>query len=172
MSVINGEKQGVAGDSVLVLNDYAVFIDQKAANTDGGTFTSGSFVARTLNTVQGSRGSTIALGSNQVTLTKGYKYWVQASAPGYHVDSHRLRLYNTTDTATEISGGNANASAASNAYTTARLSGVVDLIAAGTNEVFELQHRCETTRATDGMGVGVNWGEVEVYAKIEIWRIT
>lgn len=35
---------------------------------------------------------------------------------------------------------------------------------------FELQHRCQTTKTTNGYGEATNYGSTEIYAEIEIIR--
>jgi len=37
--------------------------------------------------------------------------------------------------------------------------------------VLEVQHRCGTTRATDGWGLANNFAVIEVYSQIEIRKI-
>lgn len=170
MAVINGVKQGVSAS--LVLNDYAIIRDEKAAGTDAGTFTAGAWQTRVLNTVQANRGSSITLASNQITLLDGFKYWVTASATAYQVDNHKVRFRNTSDATTDIAGGTAFAGDTENQANEAILVGVVDLTAAGADKVFELQHYGQTTQATNGFGFGWDQGQVEVFATVEVWKIT
>lgn len=142
--------------------------DEKAANTDGGTFTSGAWQTRTLNTVKTNEITGASLASNKLTLPAG-TYFAFASAPAGIVQEHKIRLYNTTDASTVIAGQNAGAgSTGGSTFVPATLSGRFTL--SGTKDL-ELQHRCGTTRATDGFGLKTNWGEVEVYAELIIWKV-
>lgn len=78
-------------------------VDEKAAGTDGGNSTSGSWMTRTLNTVKFNTISGASLSRNQVTLPAG-TYKITASAPVYQALQHIIRVYNVTDSATAISG--------------------------------------------------------------------
>jgi hypothetical protein len=72
-----------------------IFSDQKSQNTPGGTFTSGSWQTRTLNTTSGSI-SGASLSSNQFTLPAG-TYVIESTAPAYRVQEHQSRIQNITD---------------------------------------------------------------------------
>ena len=75
---------------------YAIIGDQKSAGTEGGTFTSGAWQTRDLNTEISDPDGIISISSNQFTLAAG-TYLVNASAPAHKVNGHQIRLYNTTD---------------------------------------------------------------------------
>ncbi len=151
--------------------DHAIYRDEQAAGTDGGTFTAGAWRTRVLNTTQSSSGSTISLSSNQVTLTKGHKYFIEAYAPAYKTDTHTMRLYNTTTSTTAIVGATTMGQDIQSAQSMAEINGEVDMTAASANHVFELQHRCNNTQANTGFGLAWDVSETEVYAVIEIHRI-
>jgi hypothetical protein len=131
--------------------------DQKAANTDGGTFTSGADRTRTLNTAVTNTITGASLASNQVTLPAG-TYIVVASVPGFEVESHRAWLYNITAAATTLLGSSefsAHTSSNSNIYGVFTVAGAT---------VFEIRHRCSVTKATDGFGAAANFNSAnEVY---------
>ena len=48
------------------------------------------------------------------------------------------------------------------------ISGVINL---SSSKVFELLHRCSLTKATDGLGVGSSFGDVNVFAQIKITKL-
>lgn len=144
---------------------YAKLSEVQAAGTNGGTFTSGSFVKRTLNTEVDPAGI-VALASSVFTLGTAGTYYIKASAPAYDVDSHVCKIRNTSDatdaligTAEAISGG-----ATSRSFVEGQIT-----IAGSKN--FELQHRCQTTNTDNGLGQPANLGVSEVYSVVEIWRI-
>ena len=146
---------------------YAKITDTKAPTVAGGTFTSGAWQTRTLNTKDSDDDLIVTLAANQLTLQAG-SYRVKASAPGYEVGGHKIRLRNITDGATEIVGSSAYINPTINAMTHSFLSDEFTITSAKT---FELQHHCQTT---DGSGFGVDLGgggENAVYATIEIWRL-
>lgn len=141
--------------------------DQKAANTDGGNFTSGGDRTRVLNTVVINTISGASLASNQVTLPAG-TYTVVGSAPGYQCGFHRTWLFNVTDTATTLLGSSED-QAGSIVQTRSHVQGGFTI--AG-DKVFELRHRCTTTRNTDGLGRSVNLnGANEVFADLLITKV-
>jgi len=145
---------------------YAHLRDEKTSGTDGGTFTSGAWQTRTLNTEAFDTASMVSLSSNQFTLGAG-TYFVRAYALVYIVDGHRLKIRNVTDSTDTLIGGShhaqSNAAVANPAFVSGRFT------IAGT-KAFELQHRCQTTKATNGFGTNSAFGVSEVYAEVEIWR--
>lgn len=141
--------------------------DVKSNGTSGGTFTSGAWQTRTLNTVSGDT-SIVSLSSNQFTLGAG-KYEIEATAMAFDVDFHKAQLYNITDTATEAMGMNSNARSAGGAGSTT--SDVVTTVTITTDTIFELRHRCSTTQATDGFGQAMSFTADEVYAQVKITKI-
>jgi hypothetical protein len=146
---------------------YIRLEDQKAQNTAGGTFTSGAWQTRVLNTEVTDTGGNCTLASNQFTLTAG-TYEIFATAPASFVDGHVARLFNVTDTALVIAGQNAYSSANETDVTTtnAFVRGVFTI---GASKALEIQHRCQVTRATNGFGSELNLTG-EVYTVVELWR--
>ena len=146
---------------------YAVFQDNKASGA-GGTFTSGSFLTRDLQTTVYNGITGCSLASNQITLAAG-TYIVNAMAPAGYVDQHQTRFYNITDASTVITGGNAyNAITSSSVDTYSALQGGFTITG---SKVFELQHRCTTTRAGTGFGTNNGFGVGEVYSIITIAKV-
>ena len=145
---------------------YAIFTDEKTSGTDGGTFTSGAWRTRDLNATQYNGIGSASLSSNQISLPAG-TYLIEASAPSNRTDQHQLRLQNITDSSTTVLGQNVWCYDVNLVSNMARVSGVFTI--AGT-KTFELQHRCATTRAGDGFGLGAGWG-TEVYASITIAKV-
>lgn len=144
---------------------YINIQDVKASGTASGTFTSGAWQTRTLNTVVNDTFSVVSLSSNQVTLPAG-TYDCKAMATASAVDRHQIRLQNVTDATTTLLGLNSLSLAAGPDGNPAFLSGRFTTTA---QKTFELQHRCQTTRSTDGYGFSASWGN-EVYAVLEFWR--
>ena len=67
--------------AVLIDVPYIKLSDVKSAGTAGGTFTSGSWQTRTLNTEDSDTGGNCSLSSNQFTLDAGtYEINARASA--------------------------------------------------------------------------------------------
>ena len=150
----------------IAFESYAIIADQKAAGTNGGTFTSGSWVTRELNTELTDPDNIVSIATNQFTLAAG-SYLIKASAPVYQVNFHQVRLYNVTDTATAIVGYQAYGGASAAVQTRSELSGRITIT---DTKTFELQHRCSATRTTNGLGNGVDLGEVNLFAMVEIYK--
>lgn len=146
--------------------DIVYFKDVKTSGTDGGTFTAAAWQTRTINTTENSK-SWATLSSNQITLDTG-TYEIEASAPAYGVDSHQTRFYNVSDTTDAIIGSSEMTAAGNNVVTRSVIKGIITIAA---QKIFELRHRCDTTRATNGYGLACNFGVDEIYSIVKIRRI-
>ena len=153
----------------LASDKVAVFRDEKTQGTDGGSFTSGAWRTRTLNTSQYNGISGCSLASNQVTLPAG-TYYVEGQAPtGDVVDTHQTRWQNITDGTTAIIGTSAVSSSVASAKPTTS-SFVEGVFTIGSSKVFELQHQCGATQNTDGFGLAANF-TTEVYSTVTIQKL-
>lgn len=140
--------------------------DVKAGSTDGGTFTSGAYQTRVLNTVEGHTGI-VSLATNQFTLEAG-TYLIQGRAPAILVDDHHTKLRNITDGTDDISGSCGVSSSGTKANDYSMIDGMITITA---SKAYEFQHRCLTTRATDGFGESSEFGLTEVYAVVKITKV-
>jgi hypothetical protein len=148
--------------------DTAIFNETQASGTNGGTFTGGSFLKRTLNTTVVNNITGCSIASSVITLPAG-TYSVFAAAPAYQVDSNKLRLQNTTDATTELSGTNERTGSATDAQVKSFVQGVFTIAA---TKDFELQHRCATTKSNTGFGSAAAFsGVTEMWSTIQITRI-
>ena len=139
----------------------------QANSTNGGTFTSGSYVKRTLNTTVVNNITGCSIASSVITLPAG-TFAVTAFAPSQEVNRNKLRLQNTTASTTLQLGNNCYSSSLGSAGDIATLQSVFTL---ATSSTIELQHRCQTTQASVGFGVAMSFSDAEVYASITIQRI-
>ena len=94
---------------------------QDVTASDGGTFTSGAWRTRDLNTIVSDSESLAALSSNQITLQPGV-YICHARAPAFEVASHMCRLQDIDNTATLELGESSFAHNTDNGYTVSALS--------------------------------------------------
>lgn len=138
--------------------------EEETTSTAGGTFTSGSYVTRVLNTSVRNVIGGASLASNAVTLPAG-TYCVQWSAPGFSCGLHATRLFNVTDS-TVIETGTAEDSAVS-AQTRSQGIAVFTLSVA---KAIRIEHRCGTTQATNGLGTPTTFAAKEVYTWVNIWK--
>ena len=155
---------------------YAVICDQKTAGSNGGAFTSGSWQTRDLNTEITDVDGIVSISSDEFTLSTG-SYLLKWSAPACQVDMHQTRLYDVTGTASIISGSCENAESTMSGYPTednkvatksigfARVT-----VGAGVTNTYKIEHRCFVTRADHGLGVGGNFGELERFTMVEIYK--
>lgn len=159
------------GATIAPLNTKAVFYvrDEKAANTQGGGFTSGAWRTRTLNTSATNTISGASLASNKVTLPSG-TYYLEARAPAVAVARHQAIIYNVTDSSNALIGSSAYAcpTGSSESMSDSIVKGLVTISA---SKDFELRHQCSSTKATDGWGVAANFGVVEVYSELIAWKV-
>lgn len=143
-------------------SDYVLIRDEKAQNTAGGTFTSGAWRTRDLNTEVVDTGGHASLASNQITLAAGtWRGCIITTA--FQVNENQARLQNVTDALTiDVS------LCADTPYenTTVVIACRFTLAASKTLEV---QHRCLTTKATDGFGRQSNFA-TEIYTIVELWK--
>jgi len=146
---------------------FAIFNEEQASATAGGTFTSGSYVKRALNTTILNEITGCSISSSVITLTAG-TYLVRAAAGASSVNSHQARLQDTTN-ATTIAYGTNGYSPTNNTDSDSFIN-TKFTIAGSTN--FELQHRCETTQASTGFGQPGNFGNVNIYAQITIEKLS
>lgn len=153
--------------------NYLNVVDQKSSGTDGGTFTSGSWQTRDLNTVVTNEISGASLASNQITLADG-TYYISASAPGYFVQNHKARLRNITHGSDEIIGSSEFSDAAGSSPRPSTTRSFISgrLTVSGGPKDYEIQHQCNVTRATDGFGRDTGFGVNEVYTIVEIWKVS
>ena len=146
--------------------DVAIFREEQSSGTDGGGFTTGGYVKRTLNTTVVNNITGCSIASSVITLPAG-TFLVTAFAPAQEVARNKLRLQNMT-ASTTLQVGNNNFANTTDGASIATLNTVFTLASAST---IELQHRCQTTKATYGFGIASSFGDVEVYASIIITRI-
>jgi len=141
---------------------YAIIADQKTQNTDGGTFTSGAWRTRDLNTEIADPDGIVSISSNQFTLEAG-SYLIRWVCATYQTYGNQSRVYNITDSSVEgISQTIRPVYDGENSVGTIR----VDIAGSKT---FEIQHYCNTTVATSGFGYAANIG-TEQYTVVEIYK--
>lgn len=141
---------------------YSHLREAQAQGTDAGTFTSGAWRTRTLNTVAAEGEGLADLSADQVTLAGG-TYRLRASAPAFAVGAHQARWQNVTDDETVLLG---TVEDAGSTQTRSVISGRFMIDESAT---FELQHCCASTGSDDGFGVAAGFA-AEIYAEVELWR--
>jgi len=147
--------------------DIAIFNETQASGTEGGTFTSGSYVKRTLNTTVVNNITSCTLTSSVIALPAG-TYQVFASAQAYKVGNHKIRLRNTTANTDLAIGNSAFTDAGDAVVNPSQLQ--TSFVLSGTTNI-ELQHRSSVTRNSNGLGTAASFGDSEIFSQITIRRI-
>ena len=151
---------GWATDTGGLFSGYAIFADQKAQNTQGGTFTTGAWRQRDLNTTIANTDTTnITLGTNDFTLLAG-NYFIQWSFCAHNVYQNQTQLHDGTITiaiGTCTYAGNTTPATGETRVTPS------------TSTTYQIQHRCASTKASDGLGVAANY-QTEQYATVLIFK--
>ena len=147
--------------------DMAIFREEQASGTNGGTFTSGSYIKRTLNTTVVNNIASCTLASSVVSLPAG-TYLIRGIATAYGaLDGLQTRIANTTDST--YSYGQSNYY--TNGGTSTGHNTVETVVTIAGTKNFELQHRCASTVASNGLGNSVAFVNIEVYSQLFIARI-
>ncbi len=141
--------------------------DTKTAPTAGGTFTSGAWRTRDLNTEEDPDGI-VTIASNQFTLGAG-TYLIQWSAPALVVERHQTRLWDVTG-ATNLAQGSGEYADPTGGVQNRSMG--FDIVTLTANNTFQIQHRCSATRNTNGFGTSVNLGDDEVYTMVTIFKLS
>jgi hypothetical protein len=147
--------------------DIAIFNETQASGTAGGTFTSGSYIKRTLNTTVVNNITGCSIASSVITLPAG-SYQVMANCPAGSVNEHKIRIQDTTATTTLAIGGSQYAVASDNVWNNSEVQTFFTLSVSST---IELQHRCGTTKNSNGLGIQTSFGDDEIFSQITIVRV-
>lgn len=161
----NGTWQAPATSS----SNICIIKDVKLSNIDGGSFVSGAWQTRDLNTVEGNAGL-VSVSSNQFTLQAGI-YYITAKVPAYRVNTHKARLRNITDATTSIVGQSSSSTASQSDVTFSEISGVITI---NSPKTFQVQHFCQSSSGSLGFGVATSSGasgENEVYTQVQIIKL-
>jgi len=145
---------------------YALIMDQKTQNTQGGEFATGSWVIRDLNTEAYDPDGIVSLSSNKFTLAAG-NYLIKWSAPCYRVDRAASRLYDVTNSAV-LSPAGRNTHNGPDGYAQTDTHGSTRVSPSGNTE-YRVETRSFQTRTTNGLGVGTNYA-AEVFTTVEIYK--
>ena len=147
-------------------DSYAIICDQKSNTTDAGTFTTGDWRTRDLNTELYDPDSIVSISSNQFTLAAG-SYLIEWSCPVFRVGRHQSRLYDITGSAS-IQHGISNVSDVGGDGDGNNSNGAAR-VTISANNVYEIQHQCSTTYSTTGLGHAADFG-TEIYTLVKIFK--
>ncbi|OUL28783.1 hypothetical protein [Nostoc sp. 106C] len=147
---------------------YIQLLDSRTSGTAGGSFTSGSWQPRTVNTVATDQTSQVTLSSNTFVLPAG-TYWLDCKAAFYLGNATKLRLQNTTDNTTILLGLSAwgfNSSFDSINF----LSGCFTI---GSSKNLQIQYRVSGTNIqSPNLGDAVSFGVNEIYLIADLLKFS
>lgn len=145
----------------------AVIADEKSAGTDGGTFTSGSWQDRDINTELSDPDSIVTISSNQFTLAAG-TYVIEWSCPAFRVNAHKTQLYDVTGTQVLSVGSVEYADSTYNGYSRS-IGAFIHTISS--NNTYKIQHQSGATRTTNGFGTNLSVSVAEIYTIVKISKL-
>ena len=146
---------------------YAIIADVKSTNVNGGTFSSGDWRTRDLNTEISDADGIVSISSNQFTLAAG-TYLIKFSAPSFNTNNNQARLYNAT-TSTTVQVAQVGFQNGSSGHVQTSSVGLARVTISGST-AFEIQHRCNASSATYGFGVSTNYSNDVIYTMVEIFK--
>lgn len=170
----NGDHEALADLLASAINAKLIIRDQKSSGTNGGTFTSGAWQTRDLNTVVLNNIPGASLAANQITLPAG-TYVIDAGVPGGDCNLHKAALYNITASAFIDYGTSENSNNSGHMYgveVVQTRSRILSKFTLANTSVLEIRHQCDRTSATGiGFGTATSLGVPEIYTTVEITRI-
>jgi|TARA_R100000482_G_scaffold9908_3_gene2969 hypothetical protein len=173
-----------------LIEGYGLFCDEKTALTDGGTFTSGDWRQRDLNTTiakvnfthdpnSNSRLPLTNAGGVGEDITPG-EFIICWRAPAFDVGRHQTRAVMNAHTPYSDYvigyGQNAFSATTGTSQTWSYGCAYVSLPISGNGQDkrvnLEIQHRCATSKTTSGFGLDAGFsGHVERYTHVEVYRL-
>ena len=143
--------------------------DSKTFSTAGGTATGGTWHHRDLNYIVDNTITGASLSSNQIYLPSG-EYYIEASAPAFSAGRHMAILRQGSAGAVEVLG--------TSEYTAITASSTRSLVCGRfttivTPTYYQIQHWCELTRATNGLGIEHNITDfTNTYTEVKITKLS
>lgn len=156
-----------SGGGISIFSKRLIHIqDRKSAGTHAGTFTSGAWRVRDLNTLLTNDIPGASAGTNGITLPSG-DYFALGHAPAAAVNRHKTRLVGDV-AGTLLIGSTEVCGATDNITTRSILSGRFTLAA---ENFVQVHHMCMTTVATFGFGLTANFGDDDVQTDLMVWKV-
>jgi hypothetical protein len=142
--------------NLLRVPKVATFRDDKTQNTAGGGFTAGAWQQRTINVFK-SGTEFGSLAANIITLLPG-TYRCKVDGVHHIVQNNQLRLFDNTTSLEVFSGLQVDDNGGTGGINTM----YEEFTIATTVHAIQVEHRCNTSRPTDGFGDAGNFN-VETY---------
>ena len=138
--------------------------DSGTSTTYFGTYTTGAWRTRDIDTEVSDEDGIVTISSNQFTLQAG-NYFIRFACSMYHINKHATRLQNITDgTTAGIGEPNSSYTYSATLMTTGTCRVSID-----SAKVFEVQGYPSTTKATNGFGEDMDNGPCHS-VRVEIFK--
>ena len=145
---------------------YALLADRHSGTAgDRGTFSSGAWRTREINTEVVDTDNIVTLSSNQFTLQDG-TYQIKFGACAYKVNRHITRLRQISPLATIAAGSSQYSYASSADLNWSRGFARLTITQA---TAYEIQHYCQTTQSSNGFGFQMTYSTSD-YVQVEIYK--
>lgn len=166
---------------------YAIMKDVKTITGEGGTNSVNTWNTRYLNTIKtygnincvltpGTFSAGTPANTDSLFVLGPGTYMINASAPGYVVDRHQIRLRNTTISETIITGSQGRARVEGLTMTHTMLTGRFTVIESASTDFLVIEHITSRLQTVNGFGPAVSQGvnnnaEFSVYTQVYIYRL-
>lgn len=147
---------------------YVHVQDRKSGS--GGTFTSGAWRPRDINTLVADTAGIASIDSNYIILPAGT--WLCAiSCPAFDVDLHKARLWDYSASAVVLEGTSEYCNPSSGQDQSRSIINGMFTLTEESNLL--IQHRCYTTSSgAYGFGNSTTFGDYQIYTDAQFWRLS
>jgi hypothetical protein len=150
----------------LPLSAAAIIAERKPTGS-GGTFTQDIWQTRVLNAEVSDIDNVVSISGNVFTIQPGI-YLIESEAIAYRVFRHQSRLYDVTNSAVVDIGISCYAADTHQAASTSYIRSVIEITEA---TQYRIEHRCQGTYVTNGLGLDNSIEVEEQFATVKIINI-
>jgi len=143
-----GQSEAEAGTATTTRAWTAQRVKQAIEALGGGSFSSGAWRIRDLNTEVYDPDNLISISSNQFTVVNDG--WIEWTAPGYRCEDHMSRLYNVTNSTVTKYGTYGKSDNQTDLTQDISFGGAS--VEAG--KTYRIEHRCNVSASGEGFGRG------------------
>ena len=144
----------------------AYILDAKTTGTAGGASSTGSWITRDLNTIEGEIDIVKSLSANVFTLESGL-YEIEVYAPAFLSNSTKVRLFDVVNAETIIEGGTFYGFSAAATMTAASV--IATLLIENETQI-RVEQQFASSHAL-GLGYAASYGTREIYTNIKITKL-
>ena len=149
-----------------LFESIAVVREQQSSSTDGGTFNSGDWRVRSINTEVFDPDNIVSVANNEITLVAG-TYVAVWFAHAWHVNQHQTRLKLDSSTSTSFNALGSSSHSLTNASNQNASHGI-HRFTLNQTESLSLQHRCQSSQS-NGFGQANGWGN-NIYSQVVFYK--